>query len=172
MIPSTLYIGLFITAFGFVSGFGLGSKLAQREVHALRMAHAEALATQARDAQVREAKARAEERRTTHRIMETADAAQIQAADARRSAAAAAHERDRLRDAYVEFASRVSQSAEAAPAASSSPSAAGSGLVLTRLFDGADALLRSCAAALDQARIAGLACERSYDSLSPTLTGD
>lgn len=172
MIPSMFYVGAIAAVLGLLGGFGLGTKWTQREVLALRAAHAEALADQARNAQMREARARAEERRATHRIMETADAAQIQAADARRSAAAAAHERDRLRDAYVEFASRVSQPAEAASAASSSPSAAGPGLVLSRLFDGADALLRSCAAALDQSRVAGLACERSYDSLSPTLTGD
>lgn len=165
MSPSTV-LGVVCLAVGLAIGaFGRGLA-ADAELAALRAQHAEAAARLSQDAQRREAAARAEERRTTLRVMETADAAHFQAAGARRSAAAVAGERDRLRDAYVELAPRLSVGPDAAPVATGGPPASGPGLVLTRLFDGADSLLRSCAAALDQARIAGLACERAYDTVS------
>lgn len=161
----TVNLGVVCLAVGLAIGaFGRGLA-ADAEVAAVRAQHADAAARQSQDAQRREAAARAEERRTTLRVMETADAAHLQAADARRSAAAVARERDRLRGAYVELASRPSAGPDAAPVAPGGPPASGPGLVLTRLFDGADSLLRSCAAALDQSRVAGLACERSYDAV-------
>lgn len=172
MIPISFYVPIVAMLIGLFVG-GAGTKIVMSaQLSSLKAEHARERALQADQAKTAEHKARADERRTALRIMETADAANLQAADARRSAAAAAGERDRLRDAYVELASRTGGAAAPTSAAPGGSPASGSGLVLTRLFDGADALLRSCAAALDQSRIAGLACERSYDSLTLISTKD
>lgn len=171
MSPAAIFALVCLLA-GLATGWGGRALVADAEVARLTAEHASAVATQAQDAQQREAKARAEERRTTFRVMETADAANLKAADARRSAAAVADERDRLRDAFVGLASHPSAGPEAAPTAAGSSPATGSGLVLARLFDRGTELLQGCAAALDQSRIAGLACERSYDSLTLISTKD
>ncbi len=171
MIPPSIYIAFVVAALSLLGGFGIGAKWTGHELLRLKAAHAEALASQARDAQMREVRERAEERRFNLRIRETADAANLQAEDARRSAAAVASERDRLRDAYLDAftASRTGPDSAAAPG---SAPAAGAGLVLAGLFDRGADLIQSCAAALDQSRIAGLACERSYDSLTLISTKD
>lgn len=171
MSPTTILAIVCLLA-GAAMGWGSRALVADAEVARLTAEHATAMAAQAQDAKTRETKARAEERRMTLRVWENADAAALQAADARRSAAAVADERDRLRNAYVELASRPSAGPEASPAASGGSSAAGAGLVFARLFDRGAELLQSCAAALDQSRIAGLACERSYDSLTLISTED
>ncbi len=170
MIPPSIYIAFAIAALSLLGGIGIGMKWSEHKLLRLQANYAEALTAQAMDARQREAQARAEERRFNLRIRETADAANLQADAARRSAGAVSAERDRLRDAYL--AAFAGGAASPAPAAPGGPPASGSGLVLTRLFDGADTLLRSCAAALDQSRIAGLACERSYDSLTLISTKD
>lgn len=51
-------------------------------------------------------------------------------------------------------------------AAAGSEAGVGAGLVLRQLFGRTDERLRSCAAALDDSRAAGLACERAYDAVS------
>lgn len=150
-------VGAFLAfAFCFISGGAIGYRWAHE-------AHLKEEAARAWAAVEAEFKAREDERRTSLRVMELTDDAHRQARDARRSAAAAAGERDRLRDAYLAASFCP---AEAPAVASSSPATAGSGLVRARLFDGAADLLQSCAAALDQARIAGITCERAYDTLT------
>lgn len=165
MSPTTI-IGLVCLLLGLATGWGGRALVADAEIARLASKHADAVAQQSQDAQQREAKARTEERRVTRNVMEAADAANLKAADARRSAAAVAGERDRLRDAYIDVATRAGGPTEATPVAAGGPPATGAGLVLTRLFDGADALLRSCSAALDQSRVAGLTCERAYDAIA------
>lgn len=158
-------VGVVCLAIGLASGWGGRALVADAELARLSAKHAGELTAQANDAQEREAAARAEERRVTRNVMEAADAANLKAADARRTAAAAAAERDRLRDAY-RAAFAASGSAETPAAAASGPPATGAGLVFPRLFDRGADLLQSCAASLDQSRIAGLACERAYDAVS------
>jgi hypothetical protein len=87
--------------------------------------------------------------------------------DARAAAAVADVAAGELRSAYetvaAALAGRVGQ--DSAAATGGTP-AGGPGLVLTDVFGGVEGLLREAGAALDQARIAGLACERSYDAAS------
>ena len=171
MIPPSIYIAFAIAALSLLGGIGIGMKWSEHKLLRLQANYAEALTAQAMDARQREAQARAEERRFNLRIRETADAANLQADAARRSAGAVSAERDRLRDAYLNAftASRTGPDSAAAPG---SAPAAGAGLVLAGLFDRGADLIQSCAAALDQSRIAGLACERSYDSLTLISTKD
>lgn len=170
MIPPSIYIAFAIALLSLASGFAIGAKWTGRELLRLQTNYAEALTAQAMDARQREAQARAEERRFNLRIRETADAATLQADAARRSAAAVASERDRLRDAYLAaFAGGAATHPATAPGGTP---ATGPGLVLAGLFDRGADLIQSCAAALDQSRIAGLACERSYDSLTLISTKD
>ena len=70
-----------------------------------------------------------------------------------------------LRNAYTTVATALTgRVGEAPTTAPGSTASVGAELVLTDLLSGGDALLREAAAALDQSRIAGLACERSYDA--------
>jgi hypothetical protein len=67
----------------------------------------------------------------------------------------------RVRD---EIARQAARDPAAAPG---SPPASDAGLVLADLYRGVDAEAVELAEALDAARSAGRACERSYDSLTP-----
>lgn len=170
MIPPSIYIAFAIAALSLLGGIGIGMKWSEHKLLRLQANYAEALTAQAVDARQREAHARAEERRFNLRIRETADAANLQADAARRSAGAVSAERDRLRDAYLAaFAGGAATHPATAPG---STPATGPGLVFAGLFDRGADLIQSCAAALDQSRIAGLACERSYDSLTLISTKD
>lgn len=56
--------------------------------------------------------------------------------------------------------------------AESSAPAAGPGLVLADVFSRSGERLRSCAAALDESRIAGALCERAYDAVANLSTNE
>jgi hypothetical protein len=75
----------------------------------------------------------------------------------------------RLRQHVVALATRSDPASGDSPPTSGSQAAAGTGLVLAELYAGVDREAVELAEALDRARIAGLACERSYDAL--TLNG-
>jgi hypothetical protein len=152
---------------GFLGGSHHRGLLAERDLAKERAAFALAHSVAASAAQAAEAQARAEERRRTFRVMETSDAAQTAAAAARVDRARADRAAGQLRDAYSAVATALTSRAgqDSAPAAGGPPGV-GAGLVLADLFSGGDALLREAAAALDQSLIAGLACERSYDSMT------
>lgn len=113
-----------------------------------------------------EATARAEEsRRQTEIDKVTQDAQKELDAAVRRERAAADV---RVRDAVNVYAARHRPAAD--PGATPAGEAAGDPLgVLAGLLDELDGLAESYAAAADRSRIAGLACERAYDSLSPAL---
>lgn len=135
---------------------------------ALSNDHSKAMAMASQEAQRREAKARADEQRITLRYMEAADAATVQAHDARAAAARADLRAGELRHAYSTVAAALADRvSEAAAAAAGGPTAEPAGLVLSELFGWAEGRLRSCAAALDQSLIAGRACERAHGATEP-----
>ena len=152
---------------GFLGGSHHRGVLADRDLAKERAAFAQAHSVAASAAQAAEAQARAEERRRTFRVMETSDAAQTAAAAARADRARADRAAGQLRDAYTAVAAALTSRAgqDSAPAAGGPP-AGGAGLVLADVFGGVEGLLREAGAALDQSRVAGLACERSYDALT------
>ena len=168
MNPLTLaaVVALIAGFVGFLGGSHHRGVLADRDLAKERAAFAQAHSVAASAAQAAEAQARAEERRRTFRVMETSDAAQTAAAAARADAGRADRAAGELRSAYLTLAAAATSRAGQNPAASASGSpGVGPGLVLADVLGRGDELLRSCAAALDQSRVAGLACERSYDTL-------
>jgi hypothetical protein len=107
--------------------------------------------------------ARVEENRRTAAQQEIAHDATKQAESARADAAAAGAVADRLRQqlATVRSASR--------PASAAGRASTGDPIgVLADVLERADRRAGDLAAYADAARIAGLACERSYDSLTTT----
>lgn len=131
------------------NGWRLGARLAD-----LQRAHAE-------QAQRAQADARAEELRRVAAHQEIANVASLARAraDDDRRAADAAHRR--LLDAARAAGAAA---ADPGPAGGGAPTS-GAGLVLADVLGSADDAAGELAAALDAARIAGLACERAYDAL-------
>lgn len=152
-------------AAGAGAGYHLRDLSATKSMAVVQKQHAEALAKARDNALARERAARDEERALAASLMETVNATQDALAAARRDIVARDAAADRLRN---EFATRVANLAssvrETSPAPDSRAPAAGAGLVLTDVFGRTDARLRSCAAALDESRAAGQACERAYDA--------
>jgi len=161
----TAAVALLAAFLGFLGGSHHRGILADRDMAKAQAQFAQAHAAAASAAQAAEAKARTDERKVTFRVMENSDAAQIAAATARDDRARADRAAVELRNAYTTVATALTGRAGQDPAAASgSTTSVSAGLVLSDLFSGGDALLREAAAALDQSRIAGLACERSYDA--------
>ena len=107
--------------------------------------------------------ARVESDRRVVAIQEKAHAADVQASAARADAAVAVDAADRLRQRLAALGRRPAVN----PAAAGASAPAGATLdlrddVLSRLLDVAGQL----GAFADQSRVAGLACERSYDALT------
>lgn len=111
------------------------------------------------------AAARAEESRRHAALQEIADAANLDAARARDDAAAAARAAGGLRQRAAQLAAGCGATAGDPAAATGSAPAAGAGLLLADLLGRADDRAGGLAAYADQARAAGIACERAYDSL-------
>lgn len=110
--------------------------------------------------------ARTEEYRRAAAQKEIADATEKALAQARADGAAAVAAHGRLSDR----AAAVARSCGAAGdpgAAVGSPTASGAGLLLADVLRKSDERSGQLAAYADQARAAGQACERSYDSLKP-----
>lgn len=128
---------------------------AEREVAQLReqmtAARAAALAESVRLRQAQE-----------QEVERVRDDAQNLAAAARRDAAAAADLAGRLRQHITRLAAATA--ADPAPAGPGD-AAAGPGLVFADVLGRADARLRALAEYADQARIAGLTCQRAYEAV-------
>ncbi|MGC4075460.1 MAG: DUF2514 family protein [Rubrivivax sp.] len=140
---------------------------AHRDVEAARRLHAEHLAADERATREAEQAARFEESRRTAAHREIADEAQRMAARGRADSAAADDAARRVRDRAEQLAAACPSAGDPTPAAGSAP-AAGPGLVLADMLRRADARAGELARYADEARIAGLACERAYDSLTLT----
>lgn len=117
-------------------------------------------------AEVREAAYRAALIETTRRLtvqQEVTHAADLALAQARADADGAALAADRLRSAARNAASRACSAAPAGPGAAASAPA----VVLADVLQSADSRAGELAAAVDAARVAGIACERAYEALRP-----
>ena len=111
-----------------------------------------------------EVAAREEEQRRERKHQEIADDAQIQLTQARAAAAAAGRAADGLRQQLASFVS----AAGADPATAKGGTPAGDPIgVLADVLERADSRAGILADYADRARIAGAACERAYDSLTP-----
>lgn len=128
-------------------------------------AHRQRLASDAHASALRVALQRGAER--TEALEKEAHEARTRAEAARRAAAVSADAARKLREHFPRLIAAVAADARGLdPAAAvGSEATTGPGLVLSNLLGGMDARGRECAAALDQSRIAGQACERSYDAL-------
>jgi hypothetical protein len=87
------------------------------------------------------------------------------AAAARRDAAAASDLAGRLRDHVIRLA--IATAADPAPAGPGQATG-GTSLVFSDVLGGAEARLRALAGYADQARVAGLTCERAYEAVRAT----
>jgi NADH dehydrogenase/NADH:ubiquinone oxidoreductase subunit G len=114
-----------------------------------------------------EAQARAIEMQRATALETIRHEAQTSIAQARTDAAAAARAAGSLRQRAAALAATCDRgpAPNPAPAGGSAPTA-GAGLLLADVLQRADDVAGELAAAYDQARAAGLACERSYDSLT------
>ena len=161
-----LVIGMVTLALGFIGGLGLGRMQGDQKIAKLQIAYTLEKANLASLARQSERLAREEEQRRIAKLAEAADVAHKQASKARTDAQRADYAAVELRRAYLAAAGALTRKRPADPAAAgASAPAAGPGLVFAELFGRGDATLRECASALDQSRIAGLACERAYDAL-------
>ncbi|WP_338615563.1 DUF2514 family protein [Pigmentiphaga sp. CHJ604] len=163
MIPAWLRYGAVAALAGIAVGVAQGWRYGER-IAALEWERSEerlALANRAREA---EAATRAEESRRQAAIDEvTQDAQKDLDAAVRRERAAADV---RVRDAVNAYAAHHRPAAGPGAAPAGSPAGDPLGM-LADLLGELDGLAESYAATADRARIAGMACERAYDSLSP-----
>lgn len=159
----TAIIALVAFAFGVLSGSSVVHWRAGAHLAETKAEHAAQLAAAHQDAQMRESEARVTERRRAFNIMEKADAANLIAAKQRAAADRARAAVGELRSAYTTVAAALGRAAEDTPAATGSPPASGAGVVLADVFSWCGTRLQSCAAALDESRLAGQLCEQSYD---------
>lgn len=114
--------------------------------------------------------ARAEEQRRTNEQSKVAQDATKQAEQARRDRIAADGVSERLRARVAGLLAAGRPTSSPATAGGSAPARTADAL-LAELFRRADQRAGSLAADLDAARNAGLACERSYDALTPSAAG-
>ena len=131
-----------------------------------RAQHAEHIADLERDAREAVLAARNEERRRTAEVQKSADEAHESLARARADAVAATDAGQRLRDRVAAITATCGRAAsDTGLAGSSAPAVATADLladVQRRLDEAADGIARFA----DQARAAGIACERSYKALT------
>ena len=85
--------------------------------------------------------------------------------NARTDAAGSAADADRLRGELAKLQARLSGTGASAAAPVSSTSTTRAAMVLSELLDSCVGQRQELASAFDRSRIAGLACERSYDGL-------
>lgn len=132
-----------------------------------RREHAEQMAELERKAREETEAAREEERRRTAEVQKAADEAHRDLDRARADAAAAADAGQRLRAQLAAITSSCRRPASGPAAPGSSPPADAAvdllAIVQQRLDEAADGIARHA----DEARAAGRACERAYDSLTP-----
>lgn len=140
----------------------------ERRAHAeTSHTHAETISRLERRAREAEAEARETERRWTAAMEDVANEHQTQIAQARADADAAASAGERLRQRVAELAAGCRRAA-GGTAVAGAGQAAQPGVdlladVQRRLDEAADRIARHA----DEARAAGLACERAYGALTP-----
>lgn len=85
--------------------------------------------------------------------------------NARTDAAGSAADANRLRGELAKLQARLSETGASPAAPASSTSTTRAAMVLSELLDSCVGQRQELASAFDRSRIAGLACERSYDGL-------
>lgn len=165
-IPLPLIIAFGAAGVGLASGVAIGLQGKNAALAEMREVYAKQREAAAANAARWDAQQRAVESRRLKTMLEIADASHIQAAQARADAEHLERIAGVLRAALVAAYTHPASHSADTPAASSSAPASGPGLVPTDVFRWADPRLRELAAAYDQSRIAGLACERAYDALT------
>lgn len=163
-------LAVLIACTSMVAGYWLRSLRADAEM--AQVLHEASAETSRRVAAALRAseQARAEEARRAFEMERIVRDAQAKAEQARRDAAAADDAAGRLRQHVSRLAAQCTARGAAintAPAAGGPP-AVDPGVVLAELHGWTDQAAGELAQALDAARTAGLACERAYDSLTPT----
>ena len=137
----------------------------QRDHEKTKKEHAEQVALLEKSAREAETKAREEESRRADAIQEIANETQSQLVQARADADAAAASGERLRQHIAAVTASCRRAAtDSVVAAASAPAGPADGLlevVQRRLDEAAERIARHA----DEARAAGLACQRSYDAL-------
>lgn len=163
-----LMIAAAVLAAGFASGWKLRDLAADAEAAQLRQAHATQTAEWERAARESTDQQRDLEKLRRKAVdKEVADVRQNAALDASR-AADLRTANGRLLEHVARLAAHADQGCrDTAPAPRSAP-ATGPGLVLADLYRSVDREAEQLAASYDAARRAGLACERVYESLTPT----
>lgn len=119
-------------------------------------------------ARAAEARYRAEEERRIAAQQEIVDAAEKRAAQARADAAVADAAAGRLRDRVAALVAAARQAASNPSIAASGPPATDPAGMLGDVLDRCIGRVRLLAEIADRRGIAGAACERSYDALTPT----
>lgn len=166
MISPQLIVFFVVAVIGFVSGYGIAIKQKNTELGEVRAAYDRERAGAIANTAKWEAQQRIEEGRRIKTIMEVTDAANLQVAQARADAQRLDRVAGVLRAAIIAaYPSHPTNPSGDTTTASSSTTATGPGLVLPDVLRWADSTLRELASAYDQARIAGLSCERSYGAL-------
>lgn len=169
MIVSAWARGLAIAALlslAFAAGWTAnGWRLGQQAASAERD-HAQAAAEVSRRVAVAEHAERAEEARRTDALQEVAHAARLAHDRDVSDRRAADAEHRRLLDDARAYANVARHASQGAAATGASAPATGPGLVLTDVLEGVDDTAGELAAAYDDARTAGLACERAHDAVA------
>lgn len=111
--------------------------------------------------------AKAEELRRMTAINEVSQSAQTEIDRARADADAARAAADGLRNQAKRLAATASKACGNPGTAATGKAAGSAGLVLADVLGRTDDAAGELAAALDRSRIAGMACEKAYDSLTP-----
>lgn len=162
MIPAWLRYGAVAALAGIAVGLAQGWRYGERMAALERDWNEERLALESR-AREAEQTARTEENRRQKAVDEVTQNAQkeLDAAVARERRAADS----RVRSAIADYAARHRCPADPGSTASSEAARDPIG-VLAELLGELDGLAESYASAADRARVAGLACERAYESLT------
>lgn len=137
-----------------------------KAVYAAKATAALLSATQAQEKAVEAA--RIEEQRRTTAQTEIADAAKKDADSARADAANASDAAGRLQQRVDDLLAAARAARDSTTASTSAPAGDPLG-VLADVLTSADKRAGILADYADQARIAGLACERAYDALTPVI---
>ena len=182
MIPSLtvgpkLIAAAAVLLIGFAVGWGSRGHFAKVEVATLKAQAAAIRANAADAARVETERALTDSRKAIAESAQIAKDAQNEATRLAAAAAAADRERDGLRNAAKRYqASRCPAPSTPHANGGSKTAATTAGMQdgdrLLRVFGECDAAQGSLAAALGRANSAGLACERSFESLRSICAGD
>lgn len=163
LVGVALLCGLFMWV-----GYEWRDREAEAQIARLMTAHAEARSKQMAEFAKANADYRRREAETNKRMTETLNAAHAQLVTALDDARHARSASDRLRERVAALtAARCPSAAHDSEPAIAGPPAEAAGYLLADLFSRLDAAAGELGEYADRARIAGAACERAYDALTP-----